>query len=91
MRTVPSVLDVILSIVKQCPKCGETKPLEAFHRWSHRDGRQVYCKECVRARRRASYDPDKERLAILRQWKRRQAYQRTYIKEYRQGKRRRQQ
>ncbi len=79
---------------KLCPSCPEKgwQPIENFHfNKSAPDGRQVYCKECVRARRRASYDPDKERLAILRQWKRRQAYQRTYIKEYRQGKRRRQQ
>lgn len=25
------------------------KPLEAFHRWARRDGRQVYCKACRKA------------------------------------------
>jgi hypothetical protein len=33
--------------VKLCTKCGETKPLDSFHRHSQRiDGRQQYCKSC---------------------------------------------
>ena len=33
--------------VKRCPKCGETKPLEGFHRSRrNRDGLRTYCKEC---------------------------------------------
>jgi hypothetical protein len=35
--------------VKRCPQCGEVKPENAFHRWSRRDGRQVYCKACRKA------------------------------------------
>jgi hypothetical protein len=33
--------------VKRCPRCGETKPLSAFHKnkW-RRDGVQTYCKPC---------------------------------------------
>lgn len=40
--------------MKRCPKCGETKPFEEFHRnpnW--KDGYQVYCKPC-----RRRYDRD---------------------------------
>jgi hypothetical protein len=75
-----------------CPHEQRPQPVENFHRnKSTPDGRQGYCRECMRAWRRASYDRDKERLANQRHWKRRQAYQQTYMKEYRQGKRRRQQ
>lgn len=36
-------------MVKLCPKFGETKPLEEFHKdRSKRLGVQVYCKECIR-------------------------------------------
>jgi len=38
---------------KRCPHCGETKPLEAFHRASHTtDGRQGWCASCVNEYRR---------------------------------------
>ena len=34
---------------KTCTKCGETKPLDDFHRHKGKaDGRRSHCKECVR-------------------------------------------
>lgn len=42
--------------VKRCPRCDIVKPVDAFHRWSERDGRQVYCKSC-----RKVYDADYHR------------------------------
>ncbi len=61
--------------MKQCPRCGETKPLEAFHRWSHRDGRQVYCKACRRAYDAAYYARTKhlrprgrDKNRLFREW-----------------------
>jgi hypothetical protein len=41
---------------KRCPRCDLSKPVEEFHRWGQRDGRQVYCKACRRA-----YDADYHR------------------------------
>jgi Recombination endonuclease VII len=41
--------------MKRCPKCGESKPLDAFHRSSKAmDGRQGYCKECMTANNRVT-------------------------------------
>jgi hypothetical protein len=37
--------------MKRCGRCGETKPVEEFHRWARRDGRQAWCKAC-----RKTYD-----------------------------------
>ena len=35
---------------KRCPKCGQTKGLEAFHRnYATTDGYQTWCKDCHRA------------------------------------------
>ena len=48
---------------KTCTKCGETKPLDDFHRDKTRaGGRKPYCKECVReyARRYYEENSDKE-------------------------------
>ena len=40
---------------KQCPTCGEVKPLSAFHRnQSNPDGRNRWCAECVNAWNRES-------------------------------------
>jgi hypothetical protein len=36
-------------VEKQCGRCGETKPIEEFHRRSRGDGRQPWCKTCRRA------------------------------------------
>jgi hypothetical protein len=35
--------------MKTCSMCGQTKPLEAFHRGKSPDGRQVWCKPCRKA------------------------------------------
>jgi len=41
--------------MKRCTKCGQQKPLEAFHRHAkHPDGRQNACKVCRAARRRSA-------------------------------------
>ena len=43
--------------MKTCIKCGQTKPLDAFHRdKGRRDGRYPACKECRRDRYRANRD-----------------------------------
>ena len=39
--------------MKTCPRCGETKSLDDFHRGGKPDGRQVWCKAC-----RKVYDHD---------------------------------
>ena len=49
---------------KTCAKCGETKPLDGFHRDKTRaGGRKPHCKECVREYKRRHYEEnrDKER------------------------------
>ena len=49
---------------KTCTKCGETKPLDDFHRDKRGpDGRRSDCKECVREYKRRYYEEnrDKER------------------------------
>ena len=49
---------------KTCTKCGETKPLDGFHRDKARaGGRRSYCKECVReyTHRYLEENRDKER------------------------------
>ena len=49
---------------KTCTKCGETKPLDDFHRdKTGAGGRKPHCKECVREYKRRYYEEnrDKER------------------------------
>ena len=49
--------------MKTCTKCGETKPLDAFHRnRSKADGREAQCRECTleRCRRYHEENRDKE-------------------------------
>ena len=49
---------------KTCTKCGETKPLDDFHRYKRSpDGRKPHCKECVREYKHRYYEEnrDKER------------------------------
>lgn len=42
--------------MKACKTCGETKPLEGFHRHpAYKDGRNGHCKECFNAKMRAKY------------------------------------
>lgn len=50
--------------MKTCTKCGETKPLDDFHRnRSRADGRHSRCRECATEYRRRYYEKnrDKER------------------------------
>lgn len=49
---------------KTCSKCGETKPLEEFHKSpSGADGYRGYCKECQKEKAKAYYKANKERHA----------------------------
>ena len=44
--------------VRTCTQCGQTKPLEEFHRMATgRDGRRSECADCARARARRNYQP----------------------------------
>lgn len=59
--------------VKTCKDCGETKPLEEFNRHKQtRDGRNVYCKPCHRARAKAwQRGPGKQSHAeAVKRWRR---------------------
>ena len=47
--------------MKRCRKCGETKPLDAFHRWNRGDGRQPWCKSCRKDYDRAYFHANKHR------------------------------
>lgn len=43
----PMQLALALALEKRCPKCGSTKPLDAFGRNKNTyDGRQCYCRQC---------------------------------------------
>jgi len=78
--------------MKTCSKCGETKPFDAFSKDVRRnktDGRQSYCKACVKARRETpeyivaerAYNQTPERKAAKRARNRKpeyKAYQRAY-------------
>jgi hypothetical protein len=46
--------------VKRCGKCGESKPLTAFHAYA-RDGRQLWCKDCRRTYDAAYHQRVKDR------------------------------
>lgn len=47
---------------KQCSKCGEVKPLEAFtKRKDSKDGRRADCRTCISLRTKAHYDADPEK------------------------------
>jgi 5-methylcytosine-specific restriction endonuclease McrA len=49
--------------LKRCPKCGETKPTDAFSKCSNRkDGYQAYCKTC----RSADYAANREAISARR-------------------------
>ena len=55
---------------KQCTQCGEEKPITCFsHNRTKKDGRQVHCKECAAAHKRAlrKANPEKVR-ADSRRW-----------------------
>ena len=47
---------------KTCTKCGETKPLDDFHRDKTRaGGRYPHCKECVREYNRRHYEENRDK------------------------------
>ena len=49
--------------MKTCAKCGDTKPLDEFHRKkSSRDGRRARCKTCLLAQKREYYAANRETL-----------------------------
>lgn len=75
---------------KTCTKCGETKPLDEFHKDARkRDGRRSYCKHCVAERDRRYSEKNREKI---NEWQRRHyeenrkgilARQRQYREEHR--------
>lgn len=49
--------------VKRCTKCGETKPLDAFHRNKRKpDGLEIYCKPCRKEQAARLYADNKDRI-----------------------------
>lgn len=73
--------------MKACRMCGETKPLDEFHRQSSaRDGRQGRCKTCAKRVSREHYHANPERSkAFSKAWQEnhkeeRAAYMRDYYK-----------
>lgn len=57
--------------MKRCPTCGEQKPLDQFgSNKAKKDGLNVYCKECTRARLRERYhaDPEASREALRKRY-----------------------
>lgn len=54
--------------MKQCCRCKELKPVEAFGRnKQQKDGLQKYCKECGRASGRRHYLKNKQRKLAIRE------------------------
>ena len=75
---------------KTCTKCGETKPLDGFNRHKGRvDGRNPYCRECMREYLRRYYEENRDReLALKRIYNEEnrdkvREYQRRYREENR--------
>lgn len=51
-----------MNTTKECRRCRELKPLEAFAKASKRkDGLQPWCKECVKDRDHERYEQDKKK------------------------------
>lgn len=57
--------------MKQCSKCGEVKPLEAFgKRKAAKDGREFQCRKCVKAYYKDWYSANKpESAAKFKAWR----------------------
>lgn len=52
---------------KRCTRCGETKGLAAFNRWSRsQDGRQPHCRDCSKAYYRANRE---RHIRNVQRWK----------------------
>ena len=82
---------------KTCTKCGETKPLDDFHRdKTGAGGRRPDCKECVRERSRSYYEENRDkRLECSRRYyeenrNKVREYKRSYYEENRDKVRERQ-
>lgn len=59
----------IIASAKRCPRCGDTKPMEAFAVATRRaDGRQNWCRTCVSQHQKVNRAAANERL---RAWRRR--------------------
>lgn len=58
---------------KRCQRCGETKPLDDFHRDRRADdGRVRWCRKCMHEYRVAKYASEREAaIAYAAEWKRR--------------------
>jgi 5-methylcytosine-specific restriction endonuclease McrA len=55
------------SALKRCRVCGESKPLDQFHRdRARRDGRQTICKACGTVHERKRYADNREAFAVYR-------------------------
>jgi hypothetical protein len=59
-------------MLKRCSKCGESKPLDEFHRATGtRDGHRPECRDCFRAIARERYRRDpKAAIERVRKWQR---------------------
>ena len=75
--------------MKTCNKCGESKPLEAYHKNQRmNDGKASACKECANEATRASYFRHREnRLITCAKWKdanpeKRAEHNRAYTKAH---------
>lgn len=62
-KSVPGMSSQTRSLTKRCRKCGQTKPLEKFHRHCWKlDGRSSWCKVCDAKRDRALQQTSIRRL-----------------------------
>ena len=70
--------------MKTCTKCGETKPLDGFHkRKSSKDGKQPKCKACIKAYQQSNKKAMAERARKYYQEnkEKRTEYGRSYYKD----------
>jgi hypothetical protein len=81
--------------VKRCNTCGQTKPLDKFHRCSgSRDGRQGHCADCQRERakrwRARPENQARERERLRRRYEENRdqllAYAKQWYQEHREGR-----
>ena len=63
---------------KRCGRCGQEKPVAAFHRWKRGDGFQPWCKAC-----RKEYDAAYSARTLERRRERRAERKREFVVWYR--------
>jgi hypothetical protein len=68
---------------KECGRCGETKPVEGFHRF-RQGGYQAWCKPCRRTYDAAYHRANKARLAELKKKRRREV--REWFRSLKEGR-----